>query len=211
MSIQQLQSIHSRGYLDRLSKLIAARLEPGADKARIDERIWDVFGTEYAVMFTDLAGFSRSAAEFGIIHFLQVIYESERLFSPCIDDWDGILIKTEGDSMLIVFRQPCKALACAIDMQRKAMQYNRDREDAEKVLLCAGIGFGKVLSIGGADVFGAEVNAAAKLGEDTARAWEILVTDSVAEHIKDMDDISLNHIDFVPHGAKAAYKVNYKI
>jgi hypothetical protein len=26
------------------------------------------------------------------------------------------------------------------------------------------------------DVFGAEVNAASKLGEDTAKAWEILVT-----------------------------------
>ncbi|MFK7828607.1 MAG: adenylate/guanylate cyclase domain-containing protein [Congregibacter sp.] len=211
MPTQSGPSSHASGYLDRLSKLIEARLEAGADKEQIDQRIWDVFGSECAVMFTDLAGFSRSAAEFGIIHFLQVIYESQRLFSPCIDDWDGILIKTEGDSMLIVFRQPSKAVECAIDMQRKAMEYNQDRDEAEQVLLCVGIGFGEVLRIGGADVFGAEVNAAAKLGEDTALAWEILVTDSVARHIKDMPGVSLHDMDFVPHGAKAAYKLDYEL
>ena len=65
--------------LDGLDDLIAARLAPGADKERIDERIWDLFGEEWAVMFTDLSGFSRRVAEFGIIHFLQTIQESERL------------------------------------------------------------------------------------------------------------------------------------
>ena len=29
---------------DRLEKLIAERLEPEADKERIDKRIWDLFG-----------------------------------------------------------------------------------------------------------------------------------------------------------------------
>ncbi len=31
---------------DRLEKLIRERLSPGADKQRIDERIWDLFGEE---------------------------------------------------------------------------------------------------------------------------------------------------------------------
>ena len=39
-----------------------------ADLARIDQRIWDLFGEEWAVMFTDLAGFSRQVEAFGIIH-----------------------------------------------------------------------------------------------------------------------------------------------
>lgn len=211
MSTKHVPSIHSSGYMDRLSKLIDERLQPGVDKATLDERIWDLFGAEWTVMFTDLAGFSRSAAEFGIIHFLQIIYESQRIFSPCIDKWDGILIKTEGDSMLIVFRQPCKAVECAIEMQRAAQEYNLDRDDTEKVLLCVGIGYGKVLSIGGEDVFGAEVNAAAKLGEDTAVAWEILITDSVAAKLQDVPNISFEDIDFIPHGAKAAFRLNYEL
>lgn len=64
---------------DRLEKLIQERLQPGADKAQIDARIWDLFGEQWAVMFTDLAGFSRRVAEFGIIHFLQTIFESQRV------------------------------------------------------------------------------------------------------------------------------------
>src|SRR5260221_12418859 len=90
---------------DRLEKLIEARLKPDADKEQIDARIWDLFGEEWAVMFTDLSGFSRNAAQFGIIHFLQVIFESQRLFVPCIEQHDGILLKLEGDSMLVIFRK----------------------------------------------------------------------------------------------------------
>jgi adenylate cyclase len=88
---------------DRIEKLIAERLRPDADKAQIDARIWDLFGEEWAVMFTDLAGFSRDVASFGIIHFLQVMHESQRLLIPCIDEHDGILLKVDGDS-----RASCK-------------------------------------------------------------------------------------------------------
>ncbi len=40
---------------DRLTRLIEERLKPGADKEKIDGRIWDLFGEEWCVMFTDLA------------------------------------------------------------------------------------------------------------------------------------------------------------
>jgi hypothetical protein len=81
--------IRNNASQDRLEKLIEARLQPGADKEAIDRRIWDLFGEEWAIMYTDLAGFSRQVAEFGIIHFLQTIYESQKLFVPCIDRYDG--------------------------------------------------------------------------------------------------------------------------
>ena len=55
---------------ERLEKLIAERLREGADKAAIDQRIWDLFGEEWCIMVTDLSGFSRGVAEFGIVHFL---------------------------------------------------------------------------------------------------------------------------------------------
>ena len=79
-------SIGSRASEDRLEKLIEERLKPGADKERIDRRIWDLFGESWCVMFTDLSGFSRGVAKFGIIHFLQTIHESERLLIPLIEE-----------------------------------------------------------------------------------------------------------------------------
>lgn len=196
--------------MDRLERLIAARLEPGADRAQIDQRIWDLFGETWAVMFTDLSGFSRRVAEFGVIHFLQVIFESQRVLVPCIEDHDGILLKLEGDSMLIMFRSVRKALECALAMQRTLVAYNRDRDEAEQVLLCLGIGHGPVLRIGDDDVFGAEVNAASKLGEDVAGPWEILVTENVRRALADFAEVDFEKLTEEPPGADAAYRVLYR-
>lgn len=209
--MHHLNRIHPDGYLQRLEALIEERLKSGADKSKIDARIWDIFGETWAVIFTDLSGFSRYVAEYGIIHFLQNIFESQRIFEPCIDAHDGVLFKVEGDSMLILFRRPVKAVECAISMQRAAMDYNQGRIDAEKIMLCVGIGYGKILTIGSQDVFGQEVNAASKLGEDIAKAWEILVTESVASEINDLPGVRLEKIDMVPPGAKSAYKVYYEL
>lgn len=191
---------------DRIEKLIAERLQPGADKAEIDARIWDLFGEEWAVMFTDLAGFSSGVASFGIIHFLQVIYESQRLLIPCIDAHDGILLKVEGDSLLVIFRNVVKAIDCARDMQSACRDYSATRDAAEQVRLCVGLGFGRVLRIGDRDVYGSQVNAAAKLGEDIATAGEILVTDAVREAATGAG-CAFEPIAKVPPGATAAFRL----
>lgn len=196
---------------DRLENLIAARLQPGADKDAIDARIWDLFGETWAIVFTDLSGFSRRTAEFGIIHFLQTIYESQRLLVPCIDDHDGILLKMDGDSMLIIFRRASKAIECAVEMEAILKKYNANKMENEQIGLCVGVGYGLMLRIGDTDVFGPQVNAAAKLGEDTAKAQEILVTDSAMEAVKDMPGFKFEPIDFIPPGAKSAFKLVYEI
>ena len=203
---------------DRLESLIEERLKPGADKKRIDARIWDLFGENWAVMFTDLAGFSRRVAEFGIIHFLQTIHESQRILVPCIERHDGILLKTEGDSLLVIFRSAARALECALAMQRTARDYNLERDQPEQILLCVGLGCGRLLRIGDHDVFGAEVNAAAKLGEDTAKAWEILVTGAMRQLAQEARDagsfpepVGFEALPDAPPGAEAAFRVTYRL
>lgn len=194
---------------DRLEQLIEARLQPGANKAEIDARLWDLFGEDWAVMFTDLSGFSRRVQEFGIIHFLQTIYESHRLLVPLIDAHDGILLKLEGDSMLVIFRRPERALACSIAMQQALIPYNQTKPEAEAILLCIGLGYGRILRIGDQDVFGAEVNAASKLGEDTARSGEILATEAVRLAVGTHPHLQWQAIDTVPPGAEAAWRIDY--
>mgnify|MGYP000851708556 CR=1 FL=1 len=191
---------------ERLEQLIQARLLPGADKNAIDTRIWDLFGEDWSIMFTDLSGFSRKAAEFGIIHFLQVIFESQRILVPCIERNDGIVVKIEGDSMLVIFRRPDKALECALAMQQACSDYNVQKPDTEKVLLCVGLGSGKILKIGDTDVWGAEVNAASKLGEDTAKAGEILVTDEMRKRLAGTS-FRFERIEETPPGASGAYRL----
>lgn len=167
---------HLKTSEQRLWGLIAERARPGADVATIDRRIWDLFGEPWAVMFTDLSGFSRQVEAFGILHFLQIIYEHKQLLDPYLARHDGILIKTEADSLLVIFRRTTSALRCAVDMQNALAVVNRGRPPETQVLLCVGVGYGEILRIGDHDVFGQQVNAASKLGEDTAKANEILLT-----------------------------------
>jgi class 3 adenylate cyclase len=194
---------------DRLETLIAERLAPDADKAAIDRRIWRLFGEKWAVLYTDLSGFSRNVAEFGIVHFLQTIYESHRLMVPLIEKDNGILLKTEGDSLIVIFRHVNDAIRCALAMQTCAAEYNTTRIDAEKVLLCIGIGFGEMLRIGDADIFGAEVNAACKLGEDVAKSHEILMTGAASREARLPPNTSLVQLEAAPPGADSAFKLIY--
>lgn len=196
---------------DRLERLIEERLRPGADRERIDERLWDLFGEEWCIMFTDLSGFSRGVEKFGIIHFLQTIYESERLLIPVIEEHDGILLKTDGDSFLVIFRNVQKAIRASVAMQRTLHKYNAGKPGEDQVLLCIGLGVGRVLRIGDSDVFGPQVNAASKLGEDIAKAWEVLVTKAVVDRAGKCEGITFEPIDKVPPGAAAAYRMKYEL
>jgi adenylate cyclase len=163
---------------ERLWGMIEERARPGTNVEEMDRRIWDLFGEEWAVVFTDLAGFSRNVEEFGILHFLQVIHEHHKLLMPIIEAHDGLVVKFEGDSMMLLFRRASGALACSIAMQKACAMANVQRKPEEQLLLCVGIGFGQLLRVGDDDVWGRELNAASKLGEDTARAGEILITES---------------------------------
>lgn len=205
--------VDTNAALERLERLIQKRMAPGADQDAVDAHIWDLFGETWAVMFTDLSGFSRRVAEFGIIHFLQIIYESQRVFVPCLDEYGGILLKVEADSMLVIFRKVRRAVECAIAMQRAAKEYNRGRPEEEQLLLCLGLGYGAMLRVGDHDVFGAEVNAASKLGEDTARAWEILVTQNVKDIVdrEEIPGVRFEPLEYVPPGANAAYRMFYPL
>lgn len=199
--------LNTRRSEERLTRLIQERLQPGTDKQRIDDRIWDLFGEDWCVMFTDLSGFSRRVVEFGIIHFLQTIHESKRLLIPVIDNHDGFVLKAEGDSFLAIFRNAHKCLQCALAMQQTVSDYNFDRLEEEKVLLCIGLGHGRMLRIGDTDVFGAEVNAASRLGEDLAQSGETLVTGAFHTECNSLPGMVFEALPNPPAGTDSAYRV----
>lgn len=196
----------------RLWQLVAQRRRPGADTAAIDARIWDLFGETWSVMFTDLAGFSRQVAKFGIIHFLQVIHEQKEILLPVVAASDGILIKVEADSFMIIFKRPQRAVECALQMQRVCATANLGRAPEDQLLLCVGIGYGRILRIGDSDVWGTEVNAASKLGEDVAKATEILVSQAVRDRLVECGDYpgsAFSPIDGDFPGASGAFALRY--
>jgi class 3 adenylate cyclase len=203
--------INSSASQDRLERMIQHRLRPDSNRDEIDRHIWNLFGEEWAVMYTDLVGFSRHVAEYGVIHFLQTIFESHRLLMPIIEEHTGILLKIEGDSLMVIFRNVNEAINCAISMQQCCDSYNQLKPETDQILLCVGIGFGKLLRIGDSDVFGAEVNAACKLGEDAAEARDILVTGAVREKAEPIAGATFEAVAYIPEGAANAFKVHYPL
>ena len=93
-----------------LWRMIAERLEEGADRAAIDARICELFEEEWCVVFTDLVGFSKRTEEFGILHFLTLIYEKGRLLREPIEAGGGRILKEEADSWMVLFRSPLRAV-----------------------------------------------------------------------------------------------------
>jgi class 3 adenylate cyclase len=195
---------------DRLWDLIAERARAGVDVAALDRKIWDLFGETWAVMFTDLAGFSRQVEKFGILHFLQIIHEHKQLLSPVLRAHDGILIKVEADSLIVIFRRTESAIRCAVAMQCAVQDSSRTRSPETEILLCIGIGYGEMLRIGDLDVFGREVNAASKLGEDIARAGEILVTRAAMDSAETLEDLTFERIEAQVAGSPENYLVRYR-
>ena len=59
------------------------------------------------------------------------------------------------------------------------------------------------------DYLGAEVNAASKLGEDTAKAGEILVTGAVAHACSATGKVTFELLPEAPPGAEQAFRVLY--
>jgi len=199
-----------KGSAARLWNLVDERTRAGSDTDAIDRRIWDLFGQEWAVVFTDLVGFSRQVARFGIIHFLQIILEQKRLLLPIIERHDGVLIKLEADSLLVLFRQAQAAVTCAVAMQRACQALNARRIPEEQVILCVGIGHGELLKIGDDDVYGQEVNAASKLGEDTAKGDEILVTAAARAAAGEVPEVSWEEVRAEFPGAEICYRAVYE-
>lgn len=178
-----------------LSRLIEERLTPGADVAEVDRRIRALFEEEWCVVFTDMAGLSRHSAEHGIVPLLCLIHELKRIARPVFEAHGGFVLKTIAGSFLVVFRRAPDALDALVELQRLLVQYNQNREPVQHIEVGAGIGYGRVLKIGDEDVYGVEVNYAAKLGEEVAQPGEILVTDSARAALMHLPGVAYEPLD----------------
>lgn len=119
-----------------------------------------------AVLILDMAGFSSTAANEGIISALKRIRNFQTYSARCIEIYGGKVVKYYADNVLASFCDLESARLAALD----ATAFN----DAS-----AGIAEGYVLPVTG-DLYGMPVNVASRLGEDEAEAGEVLEAPSPA-------------------------------
>ena len=187
--------------------LVASLSEPEADFAQIDAELWQRFGGEWAVMFTDLAGFSQRTQEVGITQFLRLIHRKRSVLGGLTAEYGGTVIKGEADSILAVFDTAQVAVECGVAMRKACQRVSEGAALRDSLILCIGVGYGRILKVGDSDVWGTEVNAASKLGEDIAQGDEILVTGSVRDAIGPHTSVQFDEISVQLPGSPRNYRV----
>ena len=121
-------------------------------------------------MFTDIEGFTVSAAEGGDGAAVRLLRRHDRAVLPAIRERGGRIVKRLGDGLMVAFASPAAAVDAARAMRRAA---------ASAVRLRIGIHAGEARTRAG-DLIGHDVNVASRIA-DRAPGGEILVSEAVRQ------------------------------
>jgi adenylate cyclase len=145
-----------------------------------------------AIVVADVVGFSRHMErdDAGTLSRLREI--REQLIDPTISKYNGHVVKTAGDGMLVEFSSADAALRCAVNVQRAMKARNESQAADERIEFRIGINLGDII-IDGNDIAGDGVNVAARL-EALAEPGGICVSGSVREQVHGNVDVGFDDI-----------------
>ena len=114
-----------------------------------------------AIMFTDIAGYSRLMEE-DEQRTIDVLRDHNEIVLPVIEAADGEVIDAIGDGLLVLFPSVRDAITCAGTIHDAIEAHNRSAEVGHSFLLRIGIHLGEVRREGDR-IFGNGVNMAARV------------------------------------------------
>jgi len=123
------------------------------------------------IAFVDMAGFTALADAMGDLKTAEVLDRFSTLVRQAATDSGGHIVKQIGDSFMLTFHDPARAVEWALDIERRATA-----EPSFPAVRC-GMHCGPVLYREG-DYVGANVNLAARVAAEAER-HQVLVTDAV--------------------------------
>ena len=160
-----------------------AQATKGAKMREIEQALWDRFGATKAVLVLDMSGFSLLSRRYGVVHYLSMVRRMQLTTQDMVDRHGGEVVKFEADNCFAAFPDVAAAVVAAVALNQTFHRINLDTADEYDIRIAIGIDHGRILLIGGPDYFGDAVNTACKLGEDTAQAGEILLTQRAYEQL----------------------------
>ena len=113
------------------------------------------------VFALDVVGFSKLMAE-DEARTLDNLKKRRELIDTIIEEYEGRIFNTAGDSVLAEFASPVRAAECAVQIQNRSQAMNIMSEDNDKMSFRVGINVGDVM-ISDENLFGDAVNIAARL------------------------------------------------
>jgi len=129
------------------------------------------------VMFTDILGYSAKSSQ-DELRALQLVHEHNQMLMPLIEEHRGEVVKTIGDAIMGRFNSVIRAVECAVAMQATLKEFNTSREEHDQLLIRIGVHAGDVFETGSKDLFGHDVNIAARL-EPLAVPGTVVATETV--------------------------------
>ena len=160
------------------------------------------------VMFTDIKGFTERTSKSSRIELHNILQEHEELLTPVLPDFGGRIVKTGGDSFMVVFESPTNAVLCGVMIQERLHERNENMPKGEHLEVRVAINTGEVVEREG-DVFGEAVNIAARI-EGITEASEIYFTESVYLAMNKAEvpssEVGLRRLKGVPEAIKV-YRV----
>lgn len=140
-------------------------------------------------MLADVAGYSRlmERDESGTHARLRQI--RQHITDPEVLRYRGRLVRSKGDDMLVEFSSATDALACALSIQDKMRELNRDLGRDERIEFRIGINLGDIL-VEADEIAGDGVNLAARL-ETLAMPGGIALSQAVHDQVRQMSGVRL--------------------
>jgi adenylate cyclase len=143
-----------------------------------------------AILTLDFTGFTVQAMNGRQVHALLRILDAQRVCVPALHEHGASLVRAFADDLVGLFEDPAQALDAAFEIHRRIAAFNHSAHASERpAQACIGIGFGDVYAIGPNLAMGDEMNRASRLGEDTARGNETLVTCNVYFALRHRSDV----------------------
>jgi len=143
-----------------------------------------------AILTLDLTGFTVAAMKGRALDSLLRILDAQKVCVPVFHEHNALLVRAFADDLVALFEEPGQALDAAFEIHRRIQTFNHSGHASEKpALACIGVGYGDVYAIGPNLAMGDEMNRASKLGEDTARGNETLVTSNVYFALRNRSDV----------------------
>ena len=115
-----------------------------------------------AILSADVAGYSRLMGE-DEPGTIAALAECFALFRRHLEEYNGRLVDTAGDSLLAVFESVTDAVLCAMAAQKSLAEWNDPRPTARRMVLRVGVNLGDIFLQADGHVYGDGVNVAARL------------------------------------------------
>lgn len=138
-----------------------------------------------AILAADVVGYSRlmGADEEGTLNALK---SRRELIDKSIDRFNGQIVGSAGDSVLVEFYSPVEAVRCALAIQVALRDMNAELPDHRRMEFRIGMNLGDVIE-DGKTIYGDGVNVAARL-EGLAEPGGITVAGSIYDQVKNKLD-----------------------